>query len=145
MSDVQLRTLEEAIASRDPEAIFIAGITLSSTFRDVVPEIGPNHDELQGRAAAEAWSLVACEYGLECGAGSRLLQNPCIYSGQCASTTVQDQTFFYGTTPYEAQLLDQYRQVFRNAVANNDWSGITFARRPNTSSNRYMFGTPMPP
>jgi hypothetical protein len=144
VSDPQLRTLEEAIASRDPEAIYIAGAALSSTFRDVVPEIGPNHEELQGRASMEAWHLVACEYGLECGPGSRDLEMACVYTGQCAATTVQDQVFFYGVTPYEAQLLDQYRQVFRNAAANNDWSGITFARRPNTSSSRYSF-SPGPP
>jgi hypothetical protein len=142
ISDAQLRTLQEAVASRDPEAIMIAGSALSSSYRDVVPEIGPNHDEMQGRAAYEAWNLVACEFGLECGSSSRSLQTACAFSGQCAASTVQDQVYYYGVTPYEAQLLDQYRQVFRNAATNNDWSGITFARRPNTSGNRYMFGPP---
>lgn len=144
ISDAQLRTLQEAVASRDPEAIAIAGSALSSSYRDVVPEIGPNHEEMQGRAAFEAWKLVACEFGLECGASSRPVQGACAFTGQCAASTVQDQVYYYGVTPYEAQLLDQYRQVFRNAATSNDWSGITFARRPNTSGMRYIFGPPVP-
>lgn len=144
LPDATLRVFQEAIASRDPEAIYIAGTALSNTFSDVVPEIGPNHEEMQGRAAVEAWRLVACEYGMDCGSGNRMVQGACVYSGQCTATTVQDQVYFYGVTPYEAQLIDQYRQVFRNAAGNNDWSGIEFARRPNTSGNRWSFGPPIP-
>ena len=144
IADAQLRTYQEAVASRDPEAILIAGAALSSTYRDEVTEIGPNHDEMQGRAAYEAWRLVACEFGLECGPNSRQLQSACAFNGQCAASTVPDAVYYYGVTPYEAQLVEQYRQVFRNAASNNDWTGITFARRPNTSGMRFIFG-PSPP
>jgi hypothetical protein len=109
-----------------------------------VPEVGPSHEQLQGRASFEAWQLVACEYGLDCGSNSRQLQRVCVFNGQCAAATVQDQVYYYDVTPYEAQLIEQYRQVFRNAAANNDWSGITFARRPNTSGSRYIFGATPP-
>ena len=57
---------------------------------------------------------------------------------------MQDQVYFYDVTPYEAQLVEQYRQIFRNAAGSNDWSAITFARRPNTAGSRYIFG-PTPP
>lgn len=144
LSDAQLRVLQEAVASRDPEAIAIAGSALASTYQDVVPEMGPDHEPMQGRAAYEAWELVACEFGLDCGAGSRPLQLACMSMGQCAANTVQDQVYFYGVTPYEAQLIEQYRQIFRNAAANNDWSGITFAHRPNTTGMRFVFGPPVP-
>jgi len=144
LSDAQLRTFQEAVASRDPEAIAIAGSALSSTYEDVVPEIGPSHEMMQGRAAYEAWKLVACEFGAECGPAGRSVQIPCMSLGQCAANTVQDQVYFYGVTPYEAQLVEQYRQVFRNAAANNDWSGITYARRPNTTGMRFIFGPPVP-
>ena len=139
ISDAQLRVFQEAVASRDPEAIAIASAPLSSSFSDVVAEIGPNHELMQGHAAHEAWALVACEYGLDCGPGSRPLQRACVFSGQCAANTVQDALYYYDVTPYEAQLIEQYRQIFRNAAANNDWSGLTFARRPNTSGMRFYF------
>lgn len=140
ITDAQYQALRDAIASRDPEAIAIAGMTLSNTYRDAVMEIGPNHDELQGRASMEAWNLVACEFGAECGPSSPSLQQACAYGGQCAATTVPDQVYFYGVTPYEAQLIDQYRQLFHNAAANNDWSGLELARRTNNANSRYYFG-----
>ncbi|HTS86237.1 MAG TPA: hypothetical protein VMG61_14100 [Usitatibacter sp.] len=141
ISDDQFHALQAAIASRDPEAIAIAGTALSNTYDDAVLRIGPNADELQSRASMEAWRLVACEYGLECGADNLALQQDCINRGQCAASTVQDQVFYYGVSPYEAQLIDQYRQLYRNAVANNDWSGLTLSRQPNTSGSRWIYNT----
>ncbi|HUL97645.1 MAG TPA: hypothetical protein VLT89_16665 [Usitatibacter sp.] len=141
LTDTQLQTFRDAIASRDPEAIVIAGTALSVTFRDAVIEVGPTHEELQSRASMEAWRMVACEYGLDCGPESRTLQEACAYQGYCAATTVPDLVYFYGVSPYEAQLIDQYRQVFRNAAANNDWSGLEVARRANTSGNRFYFSS----
>ncbi|MFZ3323239.1 MAG: hypothetical protein WA190_12770 [Usitatibacter sp.] len=139
ITDDQFRALQAAIASRDPEAITIAGMALSNTFDDAVLQVGPDHALLSGNASFEAWRLVACEYGMECGADNPFLQNACIYTGRCAANTVQDQIFYYNVSPYDAQLIDQYRQVFRNAVANNDWSGLNLARQPNTSGSRFSF------
>jgi hypothetical protein len=141
LSDDQFHTLQVAIASRDPEAIQIAGTMLSNTFNDAVLQVGPGHDELQNRASMEAWRLIACEYGLECGPGNPSLQTSCAFQGHCAATSIQDQTFYYGVSPYEAQLIDQYRQIFRNAVANNDWNGLSLSRQPNTSGSRFYFGS----
>jgi len=141
ITDDQFHALQAAIASRDPEAIAIAGTALSNTYDDAVLRIGPNADELQSRASMEAWRLIACEYGLECGADNLALQQDCINRGQCAASTVQDQVFYYGVSPYEAQLIDQYRQLYRNAVANNDWSGLTLSRQPNTSGSRWIYNT----
>ena len=47
-------------------------------------------------------------------------------------------------TPYEAQLIDQYRGIFRNAAANNEWSGLELSRRANNANSRYTFGTSYP-
>ncbi|HLX24832.1 MAG TPA: hypothetical protein VKR38_15905 [Usitatibacter sp.] len=141
MSDEQFHALQAAVASRDPEAIVIAGTALSNTYDDAVLRIGSNQDELVPRASMEAWRLTACEYGLECGSDSAILQSACVDHGQCAANTVQDQVFYYGVSPYEAQLIDQYRQVFRNAIANNDWSGLALSRQPNTSGNRWIYNT----
>ncbi len=141
LSDQQFRGLQSAVASRDPDAIILAGMALSNTFDDAIVQIGPDHTELQGRASMEAWKLVACEYGMECGSDSTPVMNACVGQGQCAASNVPDLTFYYGVSPYEAQLIDQYRTIFRNAVANNDWSALTLSRQPNTTGSRYYFSS----
>ena len=142
MTDDQYHALQAALASRDPEAIVIAGTALSSSYDDAVFQIGPDHIPLSERASYEAWHLIACEFGMDCGPDNESLQIACIGLGQCAANTVQDQVFYYNVSPHDAQLIDQYRQIFRNAVANNDWSGITLSRQPNTSGSRSYFGIP---
>ncbi len=137
ITDDQYRALQAAIASRDPEAISIAGMALSNTFDDAVFQVGADHAQLSERASLDAWRLIACEYGMECGPDNQSLQMDCAYSGHCAANSVQDQVFYYGVSPYEAQLIDQYRQIYRNAVANNDWSGLTLSRQRNTSGSRF--------
>jgi hypothetical protein len=141
ISDTQFRGLQSALASRDPDAIAIAGMAMSNTFDDAILQVGPDHTELQGHASMEAWRLVACEYGMECGSDSMSVMNACVGLGQCAATTVPDLVFYYGVSPYEAQLIDQYRQIFRNAVANNDWSALTLSRQPNTTGSRFYFSS----
>jgi len=58
---------------------------------------------------------------------------------------VPDLIYFYETTPNQAQLVEQYRQVFRQAIEANDWSGLTFASRPGgTPQNVFRFHTAGP-
>jgi hypothetical protein len=141
ITDDQFHSLQAAIASRDPEAIFIAGTALSNTFSDAVMLVGADHEPVQNDASMEAWRLVACEYGMECGPDSPYVRSACALSGWCAALTVPDHVFYYSVAPFEAQLIDQYRQLFRNAVANNDWSAIQLSRQQNTTDRRYYFAT----
>ena len=144
ITDEQLHTLQQAIASHDPDAITIAGTALSNSFRDMVVEVGPNHDDLNGIASRQAWLLLACEYGLDCGETSRQVRLACALGGQCQARTVLDLAFYYEVSPYQAQLIDQYRSIFRQAVESNDWSALNFARRPNTSGSRWFFSSSPP-
>jgi len=141
----QLQALRDAVASRDPAAIAIAGTVLSNTFNDTVIEVGDNHDALDNVASRQAWRLLACEYGLECGSGNQELQTACAFLGRCGPTTVPDLIYFYETTPNQAQLVEQYRQVFRQAIEANDWGGLTFASRPGGApQNVFRFHTAGP-
>jgi hypothetical protein len=141
LTDAQLQTLRQAIASGDPDAVFSAGTVLSNTFADLVLESSATHEPLQQAAAFSAWRLLACEYGAECGSSNTWLRMQCAVDGECAASNVQDAIFFYQVPPYQAQLVDQYRNLFRNA-ANGDWSGINFARRPGGLGGRYYFSIP---
>ncbi len=142
ITDEQLQTLREAIRSGDPSAVVIAGTALSNAFRDLVIEIGPQHDEMDGRAAREAWRMLGCEYGLECGPGNRELQAACAHSGLCGATSLADFLFYYQVSPHQAQLIDSYRQQFRRAADGNDWGDIRFSRRPNPNGGRTLFAVP---
>lgn len=142
ITDEQLGTLREALRSGDPSAMVIAGTALSNSFRDLVIEIGPQHDEVDGRAAREAWRILGCEYGLECGPPNRELQAACAHGGLCGATTLADHLFYYHMSPHQAQLIDSYRQQFRRVVESNDWGGIRFSRRPNPNGGRTLFAAP---
>ena len=51
--------------------------------------------------------------------------------------SLPDYLFYYGSSPYDAQLLDRYRTVLRQAVDTGDWSGVTIERgtpSPNVST-----------
>jgi len=142
ITDDQLRTLQQVIATRDPEAILLAGTALSNSFRDMMIEVGSTHDDLNGIASMQAWRLVACEYGLDCGEDSRQVRLACALAGHCQARTSLDLAFYYEVSPYQAQLIDQYREIFRQAIERNDWSGLQFARRANTSDSRWFFIAP---
>jgi len=122
INDAQLASLRQVLASRDPDAILAAGTILSNTFPNVVLQVGPNHDELDGAASMAAWRIVACEYGMDCGPDSRSVMAACAYQGQCGAGNVPDLVFYYQATPSQAQLIDQYRQAFRAAIENGDTS-----------------------
>lgn len=141
LSDAHLQVLREAISSRDPGAILSAGIFLSNTFADLIVEDNATHDPIQPTAAVSAWRLISCEYGADCGASNTWLQLQCAADGECAASNVQDAIFYYEVSPYQAQLIERYRNIFDSAV-NGDWSEITLARRPGGPGSRYHFGIP---
>ena len=141
LTDEQLGSLRDILATRDPDAILIAGTVLSNTFRNGVIEVGPNHDELNGLASLQAWRLLACDYGVECGADNRMLLASCAYSGQCGASSWPDYIYFYEATPNQAQLIERYRQLFRSAMESNDWSQLQFVRRPSANGQHYGFTT----
>lgn len=139
ITDAQLQTLREVIASRDPAAIVIAGTVLSNTFNDMVIEVGNQHEPLDHTASRQAWRLLACEYGLDCSAGNNELRQACAMSGRCGPASIPDYIYYFETTPNQAQLVDQYQQAFRRAIQSNDWNGLTFARRPNQTGSVFRF------
>ena len=144
ITDAQLQALRDSVASRDPAAIAIAGTVLSNTFGDLVMEVGDAHDALDPAASRQAWRLLACEYGLDCGSDNPELRMSCAFAGRCGPSTIPDHIYFYETTPNQAQLVEQYRQLFRRAIDAGDWSGVTFARRSNAPQSVFRYFTPGP-
>jgi hypothetical protein len=128
LSDAQIASVRDALSSRDPEAIAIAGRLLANPFRDLTVRIGPDREPIEGRAFANAALLLACEYGYPCGENNTRVLSACAYQGHCGVSSLPDYLFYYGASPYDAQLLDRYRGVLRQAVDTGDWSGLAIDR-----------------
>jgi hypothetical protein len=107
---------------------------LANGFRDVTVRIGPEQEAVEQRAFANAALLLACEYGYPCGENSPRVLQACAFQGHCGVASLPDYLFYYGASPYDAQVLDRYRTVLRQAIDSGDWSALTIqrgARSPN--------------
>ncbi len=144
LNDTQLDAVREAFSSRDPEAIAIAGRVLANGFRDLTVRIGPDREVIENRAFMNAALLLACEYGYGCGENNSRVLNACAFQGHCGVASLPDYLFYYGATPYDAQLLDRYRTILRQAAETGDWSAI-LVDRGNRSPNAPSYSYPGAP
>ena len=140
LTDDQLASIKDAFSSRDPEAIAIAGRVLANSFRDLTVRLGPDREVIENRAFMNAAQLLACEHGYPCGDNNAQVLNACAYQGHCGVASLPDYLFYYASSPYDAQLLDRYRTLLRQALDSGDWSALQVDRgnpSPNAPSYRY--------
>lgn len=142
-SDEQVAQLRNAVMSRDPEAMLIAGRVLSSSWHDFSLRIGDSQ-VVEQRSFQQAWALLACDYGYPCGENNQRLLSGCAYQGHCNAQTLPDYIYYYGASPYDSQLLSQYREVLRTAIETNDWSLINVVRGPVPAQARAANNPPGP-
>jgi hypothetical protein len=128
LTDAQIDSLKQIIASKDPGGMLEAGRILSNTYADLTLRQGDNGPVLEPRALHNAWALVACEYGYPCGSENPRLQYACAYQGHCDASNVQDYLYYYGASPHDSQLMNQYESLLRHAVETGDWSQIAIVR-----------------
>jgi hypothetical protein len=132
LSDTQIGTLEQAVASRDPGAMMTAGQLLSNQWNNMTVQVGPESQPVEPRAFYNAWQVVACEYGYPCGADNPRIADECAYRGHCDATSLPDYLSYYASSPYESELLSQYESVLRGAIESGDWSQVTVSRGATT-------------
>jgi hypothetical protein len=130
LSDAQVDSLRQIAATRDPEAMMIAGRVLASSWHDFSLRIGPDSQLVEPRAFQQAFALLACDYGYPCGDTNPRVLSGCAYQGHCDAANLADYLFYYGSSPHDSQLLAQYRGILRQAVETGDWSQVTVARGP---------------
>ncbi len=123
-------SLRQIAASRDPEAMQIAGRILANAWADYSLRIGADNQVVEQRAFNQAWQLLACDYGYPCGEDNARVLSACAYQGHCSASSLPDYMFYYGASPYDSQLLAQYREVLRNAVESGNWSQLNVVRGP---------------
>ena len=139
LSDTNVRMLQEAAASRDPEAIRAAGRVLSTGWNDYALRLGNDPAPVESRPFMNAWLILACEYGANCGADTPRMLAACALQGYCDAQSFPDYLFQYVSSPHDTQRLIQYRQILRNAIDTGNWSQVTVLRGPEAGSQRMMF------
>ena len=139
LSDAQIENLKDVLASKDPEAIRVAGRVLSTTWADYTLRIGPDQQPVEPRAFMNAWLVLACEYGQPCGADTPRLQQACAFQGHCDAQNFPDYLYYYSSSPHDSQLLVQYRATLRQAIETGDWSQLVVMRGLPPATNRPTF------
>jgi len=142
LSDSQISTLEQAIGSKDPEAMVLAGRLLSNSWPNLTLKVGGvDAQSVEPRAFYNAWQVVACEYGYGCGADNPRLQSECAFNARCDAQSLPDYLYYYASTPHESELLTRYESVLRGAIENGDWSQLVVSRGPRMpGQTTYVFG-----
>jgi len=130
LSDAQLATLREALASNDPAAIMAAGRLLSSTLADLQIRAGPDERAVDPRAFYDAWTLVACDAGSDCGPLHQSILSGCFAFGNCDARDLREYLFFYENSPQQSQRVAEYQARIARAIQTGDWSYFQFHRGP---------------
>lgn len=139
LSDASLDTLKQVVATKDPEAIRVAGRVLANTWADTTLRIGADQQPVDSRAFMNAWLVLACEYGQPCGADTPRMQQACALQGHCNAQTWPDYLYYYQSSPYDSQMLANYRAILRNAIETGDWSQLTVVRGLPMPAGRMSF------
>ena len=139
LSDAQIEGLKQALATRDPEAIRVAGRVLATSWNDYALRIGPNQLPVEPRPFMNAWLVLACEYGAPCGADTPRMLQACALQGHCDASSYPDYLMQYASTPHDSTLVSQYRGLLRQALETGDWSQVTVVRGLPPASNRAWF------
>lgn len=142
LTDAQIENLQRIAASRDPEALLIAGRVLSNTWHDLTLRVGPDNQPVEQRAFMQAWALLACDYGYPCGDTNPRVLAGCAYQGHCNAASLSDYLYYYGASPNDSQLMSQYRAMLQNAITTGNWSQINAARGPRPPGYGYAGGAP---
>jgi hypothetical protein len=128
LSEEQLATVRDALASGDASALHAAGQLLAMS-QDMANRMASNTladaTAMQGYRAA--WQLAACERGYACEGNSMLLLNRCMFQGQCGMMSVEQQLQAHELSPnaYLAALPQRARVL--DAIAHRRWDELGVA------------------
>jgi len=130
LSETQIDGLRQAIGTKDPAAMVLAGRLLSTGYNDLTMRVGPNGQVAEPRAMYNAWQILACDYGYPCGETNDRLLQACAYQAHCDASSLPDYLHYYGSSPHDSQLIAQYQGVLRTAIETGDWSQLNLVRGP---------------
>jgi hypothetical protein len=133
VTDAQLETLRQVIASGDPLAIRSAATTLVLEYQNM--SLRDAEDRPIDRLAfIRAAILLTCDYGLPCGPDSQWVMRACAVYGQCAASGLRDHMMYYNSSPSSSQVMASYEAALRNAARDANWSFFHFYPGPNPAT-----------
>ena len=106
----------------DPHIIRDVGLYL--TRGESTLTLADSNAPVRAATLAVAWELVACDFGLECGADSKLLNNLCAYQGQCSAFSYEDWLSRYSESREEFAEILRLRLLLRRGLMAHDWHGL---------------------
>lgn len=139
LTDGQFDSLRQILSTRDPEAVRVAGRILANSWQDYSLRVGPDQLPVEQRAFVNAFLVLSCEYGAPCGADTPRMLEACALRGHCSAQNFPDYLYFYGSSPHDAGLLTQYREIVRNAIESGNWSQLQVVRGLPPNRNRMTF------
>ncbi len=127
LSEDQLATLRDSLASGDPFAIQRAGALLNWQSTQLAERrVGPGGDAFNPRDFAPAWTLAACDRGANCGADAARVLTGCAQQGACGYTNLETYMQYNELAPNVYANAQQYRAMIAEAITQGrwDWLGI---------------------
>jgi len=118
-----------ALESGEPYAIQVAAGLLEYPHGNLTALVGANDMPVVEGVFRRAALALSCELGADCGPGSQSLMTACADHGACDVRDLREYYFFYGLSPHQSQLMNEYVEALRNVVRSRDWSRIRLATR----------------
>ncbi len=107
------------LASGDPHAIRDVGFFLARG--ESLLQLGDGNAPVRATTLAAAWELAACDFGLDCGSGSKMLINLCAYQGQCGAISLEDWLARDAESSEELAEIMRLRSLIRHGLVMHDW------------------------
>jgi hypothetical protein len=107
------------LSTRDPLVIRDVGLFLTRGESSMI--VGNGSAPVNATSLAIAWELVACDFGMDCGSDSKLLNNLCAYQGQCRAFSYEDWLSRYTESADELQEIRRLRALLHRGLMSHDW------------------------
>lgn len=122
LADSKLGTFDlvtRLLSTRDPLVIRDVGLFLTRGESSMI--VGNGSVPVNATSLAIAWKLVACDFGLDCGSDSKILNNLCAYQGQCRAFSYEDWLERYTESAEELQEIKRLRTLLHIGLVSRDW------------------------
>lgn len=133
ISDAQVETLRQVIASGDPLAMRSAASMLMGQYGNMSLRDADDR-AIDPFAFYRASVLLSCDYGLPCGPDAQWIANSCANLGQCGANSLRDHMMYYQSSPASSQVMASYEAALRAAARDGNWSFFHFYPGPSPST-----------
>jgi len=130
LTNEELALLREAAQSDDPDIYRRLANWWLLWQRNEGVHAGPNRESVNSLAWSAAWSMLACENGMNCSGDSRFLNMQCASQGFCGAPDLNAYYQQYGLSPYQYQQALNYQLMIRAAILQGQWDWIGLGAPP---------------